>query len=168
LRAAIPAGRQTFLGYVNDPASTAAAISRDGWLYTGDLGSVGEGGLHFAGRAKWVLKPAGHQVFPSDVESHFAALGARVANVGVVGHGHHLWREAIVAFVERQPGADLAEAELRRHARELAEYMRPLHYVILEPRATPLNRVAKVDVVRLQEMARVEVAKLRGRGTWDG
>jgi long-subunit acyl-CoA synthetase (AMP-forming) len=58
LRAAIPAGRQTFLGYVNDPASTAAAISRDGWLYTGDLGSVGEGGLHFAGRAKWVPRRA--------------------------------------------------------------------------------------------------------------
>ena len=45
--------------------------------------------------------------------------------------------------------------------------MRPLHYVILPPGAMPLNRSAKVDVVRLQEMARVEVAKLRERGRWD-
>jgi len=161
-------GPQTFLGYVNDPESTAATVSRDGWLYTGDLGSVSERGLHFSGRAKWVLKPAGHQVFPGDIENHFAALSDRVANVGVVGHEHRLWSDGIVAFLERQASADLSEAELRKHARSLAGYMRPLHYVILEPGAMPLNRSAKVDVVRLQEMARTEVAKLRERGRWDG
>ncbi|MGB7762260.1 MAG: class I adenylate-forming enzyme family protein [Bryobacteraceae bacterium] len=161
-------GPQTFLGYVNDAEATAATVSRDGWLYTGDLGSVDERGLRFAGRAKWVLKPAGHQVFPGDIENHFAALTDRVANVGVVGHEHRLWSEGIVAFLERQPAADLTEAELRKHARSLAGYMRPLHYVILEPGAMPLNRSAKVDVVRLQEMARTEVGKLRERGRWDG
>jgi fatty-acyl-CoA synthase len=161
-------GPQTFLGYVGDAASTAATVSRDGWLYTGDLGSLGERGLHLAGRAKWVLKPAGHQVFPGDIEDHFAALSGRVACAGVVGHEHRLWGEAVVAFVERQPGADLGEAELRKHARLLAGYMRPLHYAILEPGTMPLNRSAKVDVIRLQEMARVEVAKLRERGRWDG
>jgi hypothetical protein len=46
--------------------------------------------------------------------------------------------------------------------------MRPLHYVILEPGAMPLNRTAKVDVVRLQEMAKEEVRRLRERGRWDG
>ena len=161
-------GPQTFLGYVNDPEATAATVSRDGWLYTGDLGSVDQHGLHFSGRAKWVLKPAGHQVFPGDIENHFAALSDRVANVGVVGHEHRLWSDGIVAFLERQPSADLTEAELRKHARSLAGYMRPLHYVILEPGTMPLNRSAKVDVVRLQEMARTEVAKLRERGRWDG
>ena len=161
-------GPQTFLGYVNDPEATAATVSRDGWLYTGDLGSLDEHGLHFSGRAKWVLKPAGHQVFPGDIENHFAALSDRVANVGVVGHEHRLWSDGIVAFLERQPSADLTEAELRKHARSLAGYMRPQHYVILEPGAMPLNRSAKVDVVRLQEMARTEVGKLRERGRWDG
>jgi acyl-CoA synthetase (AMP-forming)/AMP-acid ligase II len=161
-------GAQTFVGYVNDAESTAAAISREGWLYTGDLGYQDEHGLHFSGRAKWVLKPAGHQVFPGDIENHFSALGDRVSNIGVVGHEHRLWSEGIVAFVERQPGAELTEGELRKHARSLAGYMRPLHYVILEPGTMPLNRTAKVDVVRLQELARAEVGKLRERGRWDG
>jgi len=161
-------GPQNFLGYVNDPDATAAALSKDGWLYTGDLGFVDERGLHFSGRAKWVLKPAGHQVFPGDVETHFALLSDRVANVGVVGHEHRLWSEGIVAFVEKQPGASLSETELRKHARRLTTYMRPLHYVILEPGTMPLNRSAKVDVVRLQQMARDEVAKLPSRGRWDG
>ncbi len=161
-------GPQTFLGYVNDPEATAATVSTDAWLYTGDVGFVDQHGLHFSGRAKWILKPAGHQVFPGDIENHFAALTDRVANVGVVGHEHRLWSEGIVAFVERQPGANLTEAELRKHARSLAGYMRPLHYVILEPGTMPLNRNVKVDVVRLQEMARVEVGELRERGRWDG
>jgi acyl-CoA synthetase (AMP-forming)/AMP-acid ligase II len=161
-------GPQNFLGYVNDAESTAATLSRDGWLYTGDLGFADDDGLHFSGRAKWVLKPAGYQVFPGDVENHFSALANRVANVGVVGHEHRMWSEGIVAFVERQPGAELTEAELRKHARGLASYMRPLHYVILEPGAMPMNRTAKVDVTRLQQLAREEVGKLRERGRWDG
>jgi acyl-CoA synthetase (AMP-forming)/AMP-acid ligase II len=160
-------GPQNFLGYVNDPASTMAALSRDGWLYTGDLGSLNQHGLHFAGRAKWVIKPAGNQVFPGDVENHFSAL-ERVANVGVVGHEHRLWSEGIVAFVEKQSGAELTEAELRKHARALASFMRPLHYVILDPGAMPINRSAKVDIARLQQLAREEVARLRERGRWDG
>lgn len=161
-------GPQNFLGYVGDSDATAASLSRDGWLYTGDLGYLDGNGLHFAGRAKWVLKPAGHQVFPSDVEAHFSSLSDRVANVGVVGHEHRLWSEGIIAFVEKHAGASVTEVELRKHARLLTGYMRPLHYVILEPGTMPLNRSAKVDVLRLQQMAREEVAKLRSRGRWDG
>jgi acyl-CoA synthetase (AMP-forming)/AMP-acid ligase II len=160
-------GPQSFLGYLNDPDATAAALSSDGVLYTGDMGRVDERGLHLSGRAKWVLKPAGYQVFPGDVEAHIASLAAQVASVGVVGQPHRVWSEGIVAFVEKRAGAELAEADLRRHARSLTAYMRPLHYVILEPGAMPLNRTGKVDIARLQEMAREEVENLRARGRWD-
>jgi acyl-CoA synthetase (AMP-forming)/AMP-acid ligase II len=161
-------GPQTFLGYVNNPEATAQVLSSDGWLYTGDMGSVGVRGLRLSGRAKFVIKTAGYQVFPGDVENHLSHLDDRVASVGVVGHEHALWGEAIVAFVEKRPGAALTEAELRRHARSLAGYMRPLHYVLLEAGEMPLNRSVKVDVLKLREMARVEVARLRERGRWDG
>jgi acyl-CoA synthetase (AMP-forming)/AMP-acid ligase II len=121
-------GPQTFLGYVNDAEATAATLSTDGWLYSGDMGHTDEDGLHFSGRAKWVLKPSGYQVFPGDVENHFSALSERVANVGVVGQPHRIWSEGIIAFVEKLRGTDLNEAELRKHARSLTSYMRPLHY----------------------------------------
>ncbi len=160
-------GPQNFLGYLNDPEATAQSLSNDGWLYTGDLGSLGEHGLRLSGRAKWVLKPAGNQVFPGDIEAHFATLANSVANIGVVGQPHRLWTEGIIAFVEKRPGTELTEAELRRHARSLTSYMRPLHYVLLDPGAMPLNRIGKVDVSRLQELAAKEVETLRGRGRWD-
>ena len=53
-------GPQVFLGYMNDPGATARALSSDGILYTGDLGSYDERGLHFAGRGKFVMKPKGY------------------------------------------------------------------------------------------------------------
>lgn len=160
-------GPQTFLGYVNNPEATEKTISRDGWLYTGDMGSLQEDGLHFSGRAKFVIKPAGYSVFPGDVENHISRLADKVGGVGVVGHPHQLWMEGVIAFVEKRPGAELTEVELRRHARGLTSYMRPLHYVILEPGSLPLNRTAKVDAMRLQEWAKDEVRKLRERGRWD-
>jgi fatty-acyl-CoA synthase len=160
-------GPQTFLGYVHDPVSTARSVSADGFLYTGDLGWKDDRGLHFSGRAKWVIKPAGYQVFPADVESHFCALEAKVAGCGAVGVEHRLLSEAIVVFVEKKPGAELTPGELRQHARGMASYMRPLHYVLLEPGQLLLNRAAKTDYVRLSEHARREVEELRAKGRWD-
>ena len=57
--------------------------------------------------------------------------------------------------------------ELRTHARELAAYMRPLHYVILEAGGLPLNRVAKTDYVVLKQRAAEAIAALRAAGGWD-
>ncbi len=148
-------GPQNFAGYFRNPEATAAALSTDGYLYTGDLGSCNSRGLRFSGRAKFVIKPAGYQVFPGDVEAHIALLADRVASVGVVGAPHPVFSEAIVAFVERKPGAELNEAILRRHARSLTGYKRPMKYVIVEPGQMPLNRVAKVDTLRLIEEAKV-------------
>ncbi len=71
-------------------------------------------------------------------------------------------------ILNTMPGADLTETELRQHARSLASYMRPLHYVILESGAMPMSRTAKIDITRLRQWARDEVSKLRRRSRWDG
>ena len=160
-------GPQTFLGYVNDPAATAQAISHDGFLYTGDLGYRDASGLHLTGREKWVIKSFGYQIFPGDVERHICILAEKVANCVVVGVAHEVVSEAPVAVVEMRPGVELNSKELDRHARSLASYMRPRHWIILEAGQMPLNRVGKPDYVRAQEMARQEIAQLRERGEWD-
>jgi acyl-CoA synthetase (AMP-forming)/AMP-acid ligase II len=160
-------GPQTFLGYVNDPAATAQAISRDGFLYTGDLGYKDAAGLHLTGRDKWVIKSFGYQIFPGDVEKHICTMDAKVANCIVVGVAHAVVSEAVVAVVEKRPEVELTCQELDRHARSLPSYMRPRHWIILEPGQMPLNRVVKPDYLRAQEMARQEVAQLRARGEWD-
>ncbi len=160
-------GPQTFLGYVNDPAATARTISRDGFLYTGDLGYADSNGLHLTGRAKWVIKSFGYQVFPGDVENHICALDEKVASCAVVGVEHALISEGIVAFVEKKPGAELTTQELERHTRSLASYQRPRHWVLLEAGQMPLNRALKSDYVKLSEMAKQEIESLRAQRRWD-
>ncbi len=160
-------GPQTFLGYVGDPQATAKTLSSDGVLYTGDLGFVDEKGLHFAGRAKHVIKPKGYQIFPVQVEDHFQGLKDKVGMVGVVGVEHDVFSEGIVCFVEKKPGAELSVEELHEHSKELASYMRPQHFILLEPGQFPLNRVAKTDYVHLKQRAEEEVKALREKGGWD-
>jgi fatty-acyl-CoA synthase len=158
-------GPQTFLGYINDPAATAATISSDGYLYTGDMGYRDKTGLHMAGRTKLIIKPSGYQVFPGDVENHFCALEG-VAQCAAVGVPHPIISEAIVAFVETQPGSGIQVSQLERHARGLAAYMRPHHYVLLGPGQMPLNRVAKADYMVLRERSVEEVEALKEQGRW--
>jgi acyl-CoA synthetase (AMP-forming)/AMP-acid ligase II len=159
-------GPQTFLRYVNDAAATAKVISSDGYLYTGDMGFRDAKGLHFAGRSKWVIKPGGYQVFPAEVENHLCAH-PKIAACGVVGIEHAVFTEAIVAFIEKKPDSDLTVKEIKEHARGITSYMRPLHYVILEPGQMPLNRSVKTDYLRLHEMAREEIERLRAARRWD-
>ncbi len=160
-------GPQTFLGYVNAPSATAQTIATDGTCYTGDLGYVDDKGLHFAARARHVIKPKGYQVFPAQVEDHFCELADKVAACGVVGVEHEVFSEGIVAYIQPQADVELTVEELQAHAKGLAAYMRPSHYVILEPMGLPLNRVAKTDYVEIKQLAEEEVESLRKSGGWD-
>jgi fatty-acyl-CoA synthase len=160
-------GPQVLIDYVNNPEAYRKTVSTDGICYTGDLGYVTERGLVFAGRSKLVIKPKGYQVHPAQIESHFTELNRQVAACGAVGAPHNVFVEGVVLFIELKPNAELPRMQLETHAKGIAGYMRPSHYVLLEPGSFPLNRVAKTDYVRLSELARQEVETLRNAGGWD-
>jgi fatty-acyl-CoA synthase len=120
-----------------------------------------------SGRDKWVIKTAGYQIFPGDVEAHVCNLTEKVTQCVVVGVEHEVVSEAPVALVEKRAGIELSRKELDRHARSLPSYMRPRHWILLEPGQIPLNRVGKPDYLRAQEMARKEIEQLRALGKWD-
>ena len=161
-------GPQIFLGYLNDEVNTRKTISTDGYCYTGDLGYYDEKGLHFAGRSKFVIKPKGYQVFPTEVEEFIEThLPEKVALVGCVGAPHEIFTEAIVAFVEKQPDVELNDNEIHEVCKGLAAYKRPTHVEILEPEQMPLNRVAKTDYMILKKIALKIVERLREQGFWD-
>ncbi|MFX1255790.1 MAG: class I adenylate-forming enzyme family protein [Promethearchaeota archaeon] len=159
-------GPQVFLGYVNNEEATKEAISMDGVLYTGDVGYKDEKGIHLSGRAKWVVKPKGYQVFPGEVEAYIAELG-KVTSVAVVGVPHEVYSEGIIAFVEKKPDITLTTEEVIEHCKGIASYKRPGHVVILEQGEIPLNRVGKTDYVIIKEKALEEIEKLRAEGKWD-
>jgi fatty-acyl-CoA synthase len=160
-----------FLGYYNQPEATANAISKEGILYTGDLGYFRDLGsyraLYLAGRRKFVIKQKGYNVFPDEVQNHIATH-PNVAIAEVVGVPHRLFDEGIFAFVQPKPGADLTAEEIMSHCLGIAAYKRPQHVVIWPAdKMMPLTRVAKVDKVELQKIALTLSEELRQQGMWD-
>jgi acyl-CoA synthetase (AMP-forming)/AMP-acid ligase II len=161
-------GPQVFLGYLGDEESTKKTVSTDGYCYTGDLGSYDTKGLHFAGRAKLLIKPKGHNVFPTEVEDFLEQkLEGKVGMVACVGVPHDVFIEGIMAFVEKAKGAEVSVDELAAAAKDMAAFKRPSHFEILEPGEIPLNRVQKTDYMELRQRGRQIAEKLRAEGSWD-
>jgi acyl-CoA synthetase (AMP-forming)/AMP-acid ligase II len=159
-------GPQVFIDYVGNREAYGQTVSREGVCYTGDLGYISDRGLVLAGRSKLVIKPKGYQIFPAQVEQHFADLETEVAACAAVGQPHDLFGEAIVLFVAPKSGQDLSRGRLEAHAQKIASYMRPSHYVLLEAGGMPLNRTGKTDYHRLKQLAAAEVKRLRALGQW--
>ncbi len=164
-------GPIVFQGYYNMPEATDKAISRDGWLYTGDMGYFRDMGayraLYLAGRQKFVIKQKGYQVFPDEVQD-FIASHPKVDVVDVVGVKHTIFDEGIFVFIRPKKGEQLTADEIMDHCQGIASYKRPQHVEIWpEDKEFPLTRVAKVDKKELKTVAETIVGELRKAGKWD-
>ena len=105
------------VGYWQRPDETAAMI-RDGWVYTGDLGYLDEDGyLFIVDRKKDLIKPGGFQVWPREVEEVIATHPA-VAEVSVAGVPDEYQGEAVKAWVVLRAGKQVTGDELRAYCRE--------------------------------------------------
>jgi fatty-acyl-CoA synthase len=94
-------------GYLNDPAATAAAVDEDGWLHTGDLGSLDERGyLRIAGRLKELIIRGGENIYPREIEEVLIGHPA-VADAAVLGVPDGYYGEVVGAAVRPSgTGAD--------------------------------------------------------------
>lgn len=119
-------GPNVFAGYWNDEAATSQVLTTDGWLMTGDVGVVGEGGdLYVVDRKKDLLIVSGFNVFPGEVERTIREIPG-VAEAVVVGRPDPATGEAVEAVIVRTPGASLSPADVTAYcARRLAHYKCP-------------------------------------------
>lgn len=120
-------GPNVFAGYWQDPKATAAAVTPDGWLRTGDVAVVDdEGFLFLVDRAKDLIIVSGFNVFPAEVEEVIVDHPA-VAEVAVVGVPDHRSGEAVVAYVVPTGPDRLDEQEVVAFCGErLAHYKCPV------------------------------------------
>jgi fatty-acyl-CoA synthase len=113
-------------GYFRQPAATRAAMTADGFLRTGDLGSVDAAGfLRIVGRESDVIIRGGYSIHPREIEDHLRSHPA-VDEVVVVGVPNEILGELICACVIPVEGALVSREEIRQHCRPaLAEYKLP-------------------------------------------
>ena len=137
-------------GYWKAPEATAATL-KDGWLYTGDIGTLDEDGyLRIVDRKKDLIIRGGFNVFPRDVEDCLLEHPA-VALAGVVGRKDPKLGEEVVAFVQLNAGAQVTPQELIAHVKErIGGYKYPREVNIVPN--VPLTPVGKVDRKAIRQM----------------
>ena len=131
--------------YWNDDARTAEVIDPEGWVHTGDLGRIDEGGnLVLVGRRVEMFTRGGYNVYPAEVE---AAIGEHpgVARVAVLGMPDPvLGSIGVAVVVPAVPAAPPSEAALRDWCvARLANYKAPDRVVIVDD--LPVTSMLKVD-----------------------
>ncbi|MCZ7535790.1 MAG: AMP-binding protein [Acidimicrobiia bacterium] len=126
-------GPNVFAGYWGEPEATAAVLTEDGWLRTGDVAVADAGGwLTLVDRVKDLVIVSGFNVYPAEVEEALLSH-PDVAAVAVVGEPSPRTGEAVVAFVVPSAGADPDPAALVRHAgTRLARYKLPARVEVVD------------------------------------
>jgi len=133
--------------YFREPEATAAVLSADGWLDTGDLGYLADGEITPTGRSKDLILLNGRNVWPQDLEwtAESGVEGLRSGDVAAISLGED--SEQVVLLVQCRS----ADAELRRRiAEDVAALMRARHGVdalvrLVGPRALPQTSSGKLS-----------------------
>ncbi|WP_196053652.1 class I adenylate-forming enzyme family protein [Paracoccus lichenicola] len=138
-------GFNTMQGYYGQPEATAAALTEDGWLRTGDLGTMDENGyFRITGRLKEMIIRGGMNLYPSEIENVLFEH-EDVGQVAVIGLPDEVWGETVCAVIlardpENPPAADLLWAHCRNN---LSPQKTPEHWIFVKQ--YPLTATGKIQ-----------------------
>ena len=137
-------------GYYNNPDATAQAIDPDGWMHSGDLGTMDEDGyLTITGRLKDMILRGGENVYPREIEEFLYRMeGIRMQVVGVPSRKYG---EEVGAFVILKEGFDYRGRYPRFLPGKISRYKIPKYYAFLDE--FPMTANGKIQKYRLREMA---------------
>ncbi|TCP53340.1 fatty-acyl-CoA synthase [Tumebacillus sp. BK434] len=145
-------GYHVMKGYYKNPEATRAAIDEDGWLHTGDLGTLdADGNLRVTGRLKDMIIRGGENVYPREVEE-FLYTHPKVLDVQVIGIPDPKYGEEVGAFVIVKEGATLTAEELREYCLDkISRFKIPRYFEFVE--GYPMTASGKVQKFKLRELA---------------
>ena len=140
------------LGYFDMPEASAAAITGDGWLCTGDLGTMDDRGyVQVTGRLKDMIISGGENVFPREIEDILQEHPG-IAEAAVLGIPDPRWGEQVVACVRLIPGGPPDVDGWARFLRErLTGHKVPKRWFIVNN--LPLTQSGKIQKFRLRDLA---------------
>ncbi len=141
-------GKIAMKGYWNNPEATAETI-KDGWVYTGDLGTTDdEGYIYLVDRKKDMIISGGYNIYAREVEEVLYTHPA-IAEAAIIGVPDEEWGESVKALVVLAPGMSATEQELIQFCRErLASYKKPKSVDFVPE--LPKTSVAKIDKKKLR------------------
>lgn len=143
-------GYLVMLGYNDNPEATAATIDSEGWLHTGDLGTMdARGYLKITGRVKEMIIRGGENLFPAEIENAMLEHEA-IVECAVVGIPDDTWGEQVACFMRPAAAERPDDASLKAFVRErLAPHKSPRFWVWVEE--WPLTGSGKIQKFKLRE-----------------
>ncbi len=152
-------------GYWNDPEATAAAVDAEGWLHTGDIGTMDdEGNVSITDRVKDMFVVGGFNAYPAEIEAMLRGSSA-IAQVAVIGVPDERMGEVGCAFVvpssSAEAGPDLARELVDWSRSIMANYKAPRYVEFLG--VLPVNASGKVLKTELRRIFAGRQALQEGR-----
>jgi fatty-acyl-CoA synthase len=143
-------GYCNMIGYNDNPEATAKTIDSQGWLHTGDLGTMDSRGyLKVTGRVKDMIIRGGENLFPAEIENVLLEHPA-VAEVAVVGVPDERWGEIAVCFFRVAGDTTPTRDELIAHVRrDLAAPKTPVHWIAVS--SFPMTASGKIQKFVLRD-----------------
>jgi fatty-acyl-CoA synthase len=145
-------GYNVMKGYYNMPDETAKAIDKNGYLHSGDLGTMDEEGYGVVtGRIKDMIIRGGENVYPREIEEFLSGMEG-VMDVQVVAVPSRRYGEEVGAFIIPKPGCDIRPEDVRDYCRgRIAWHKVPRYIHFID--SYPLTASGKIMKFKLREMA---------------
>jgi len=145
-------GYNVMKGYYGMPEATANAIDSEGWLHSGDIGTVDEDGYYrITGRIKDMIIRGGENIYPREIEEFLYTMPG-VEDAQVVGVPDPKYGEVVGAFVRQKADADLSEGDVQEFCRaRMARYKAPKYVFFVD--TFPMTASGKIQKYKLREMA---------------
>ena len=144
-------------GYYKMVEATAAAITTDGWLKSGDQASIdAQGRIRITGRIKDIIIRGGENIAPKEVEDVLRGHPA-IADASVYAVKSEFFGEEVAAALRLHPGATIDPEEVQAFCRaRLAKFKVPRYVRIID--AFPLTASGKIQKFRLREQHESQLA----------
>ena len=145
-------GYNVMKGYYKMPEQTAAAIDADGFLHSGDLGTVDENGYYrITGRIKDMIIRGGENIYPREIEEFLYTMEG-VKDVQVVGAPDAKYGELPAAFIIRDEGSAITATDVQEYCyARMARYKAPKYVFFVDE--YPMTASGKIQKFKLRDMA---------------
>ena len=150
-------GYSVMEGYWGDADKTRETIDQDGWLHSGDIGVMDEGGYtQITGRIKDMIIRGGENIYPREVEE-FLYSHPSILDVQVFGVPDQKYGEQLCVWIRTRPGTSLTAGEVQAFCRDrITHFKIPRHIRFVDE--FPMTVTGKVQKFRMREEMAVELA----------
>lgn len=145
-------------GYYKMPEETDKVIDKNGWYYTGDLGTKDENGyIRIVGRNSDTIISGGYNIYPKEIEDVLHEYPG-IADAAVIGVADPILGEAVAVCIVKKPNQNVSLTELKAFMlKSFVKYKQPKYYEFFE--AFPVMPSGKISKLKLKEIVEAKLSE---------